>query len=242
MIMLICSVISIILCKKNKDDLFGVFFIITGMAVAFFDFLTTETITLLVPLLVILWMKHIDGKDSPRADKNTGFFNRENVRLSIKSSVLWLAGYVGMWSAKWILCSIIMKENAFPYVTEHVAERLTGETGIADISTGRFLAGAITRNIGCLFPLGYGAAGVIGFIAIILIAAYIGFVYRRDGSDAKFICLIAIIGFVPYIRYLILHNHSYVHCFFTYRAQYATVTAIVLIIGELLRRKTDQPK
>lgn len=31
---------------------------------------------------------------------------------------------------------------------------------------------------------------------------------------------------VPYIRYLVLHNHSYLHCFFTYRAQMETVPQI----------------
>ena len=39
--------------------------------------------------------------------------------------------------------------------------------------------------------------------------------------------------FVPYARYIILHNHSYIHCFFTYRAQAATVAAAVLIIHYL---------
>lgn len=41
-------------------------------------------------------------------------------------------------------------------------------------------------------------------------------------------------GLVPYIRYLVLHNHSYLHCFFTYRAQMATVLAIVLILEEVV--------
>ena len=37
---------------------------------------------------------------------------------------------------------------------------------------------------------------------------------------------------IPYIRYIVLHNHSYVHSFFTYRAQMATIIAVVLIVGE----------
>ena len=135
-----------------------------------------------------------------------------------------------MWVMKWVLCSVVMKENALPYVTEHVAERLDGDAGVGTL---QLITGAVTENIGCLFPLGYGAWGVIGFILLILVAAYRGFVYRRNGIDRGFILLLALIGLVPYVRYLVLHNHSYIHCFFTYRAQFATVAAIVLIISAM---------
>ena len=39
-----------------------------------------------------------------------------------------------------------------------------------------------------------------------------------------------LVGIIPYIRYLVLANHSYLHCFFTFRAQFATVMALALIL------------
>ena len=80
------------------------------------------------------------------------------------------------------------------------------------------------------------AVGVIGFIALILFALYVGFVYRQDRVDRGFIVLATIIALVPYVRYLVLHNHSYIHCFFTFRAQAATVMAIVLIIARFTQK------
>ena len=251
MLMLICSIIAVVLYRKKQERYYGAFFAITGMATSFLDFLTTETITLCLPLLVILWLGR--GNSGERAfEKNEestikkpenayttgqkkslripGWFRRNDVQTAAKCAASWLAGYAGMWSAKWFLCSIVMKENALPYVSEHVAERLSGTMGV---DTEHFIIGAIIKNISCLFPLGYGTLSVIAFTAIILYAVYRGYVYRRGTNDICRILLISLIGLVPYARYIILHNHSYIHCFFTYRAQAATVAAAVLIIHYL---------
>ena len=233
MIMLICSIIAAILCKKEYREYYAVFFAITGMATSFVDFLTTETITLLIPLLVILWLERNRHADSIGKPFVKSFIKREDFRMTLKCALSWLAGYVCMWGSKWILCSIVMKENALPYVTEHVAERRGGGVGVG---TAEFITGAVTRNIGCLFPLGYGAIGATGFIALILFALYRGFVYRQDNADRGFIVLAALIALVPWLRYLVLHNHSYIHFFFTFRAQAATIMAVVLITARLTEK------
>ena len=257
MLMLIGSITAMILYGKGLGKYYGVFFALMGMATSFLDFLTTETITLLMPLLTLLWLGHYgsEGNTSGDLDAAKGaaaqttpgskagdvgnapsrirvFICRRDLRMALACSVCWLLGYALMWASKWVLCSAVMRENAMPYVSEHVAERLSGDMGVG---TAAFIAGAVTRNISCLFPLGYGAVSVIGFIALIVFALYRGFVYRRDGADVGFIVLMALIGLIPYVRYLVLHNHSYIHYFFTYRAQAATVMAIVLIVAALCR-------
>ncbi len=224
LLMLILSILAILLYRKKMEDHYTVFFAVAGMITSFVDFLTTETITLLVPLLVILWLGRKDNSSD-------AFFKRKDVRMSLFSSIAWVLGYVCMWGMKWLMCSVVMQENAMPYVGEHVSERLGGDMGV---SLASFLTGAVTRNIACLFPLGYGALGVMGFTIIVLSAVYIGFVYRRDGFDRGGVILLALVGLVPYVRYLVLHNHSYIHYFFTFRAQFATVAAVVLIIAALV--------
>ena len=62
---------------------------------------------------------------------------------------------------------------------------------------------------------------------------YIAYVYRVKGADKKQILMYVFIGCIPYIRYLVLHNHAYLHNFFTYRAQLATILAMILILEEL---------
>ena len=91
----------------------------------------------------------------------------------------------------------------------------------------------MTRNIGCLFPLEYGVAGKIAGAALLLAVIYVAYVYHRKQICKEWILLYALFGLVPYVRYIVLHNHSYLHFFFTYRAQMATVLAVVLILEEL---------
>jgi hypothetical protein len=153
---------------------------------------------------------------------------------SLKLAVLWAVGYAGMWIMKWFLASIVLGEDVMPYITDHIAERI-GDTRGQDLFS--FMTGILPRNIGCLFPLGYGGIGVICTILLIVGTAYVCFVYRTKGADIKTIILYAISGILPYIRYLVLLNHSYLHYFFTYRAQAASVLAVCLIISELTDRR-----
>lgn len=97
----------------------------------------------------------------------------------------------------------------------------------------QYIFGAIWNNIKCLFPFEYGMIGALIGSVLVLLVLYIGYVYRGKKIDRKCVLLYALIGLIPYIRYVVLHNHSYLHCFFTYRAQMATILAIVLILEQL---------
>ncbi len=222
-LMLVSSCLAVVLYKKGRTDWYKALFFITGMATSFTDFLTTETLTLLVPLITIIWLLKKESKGS------SDLFKR-----AVMMTILWACGYVIMWVAKWILCSAVFGENAMPYVTEHVSERLGGDIGL---NMWQYITGAIIRNIGCLFPLGYGAVGGIIFIALMIFAAYRGYVYKRGSVNGYLVTALSVIAVIPYIRYIVLHNHSYIHYFFTYRAQTATVMAIVLIVWAITEKK-----
>ena len=220
-LMLVFSSASLILVRRGKRGAYGILLLIAGMVTNYFDFLTAETLTLLVPLLLILWSVPERG--------------RERIGICIDGALSWSAGYVGMWILKWVLASLILGESAMPYVTEHIEERLGGDLGL---NIWQYMTGAVWRNIICLFPVGYGAFGAFAAILLLVFAAYRGYVYHVRDLDRGFILLCVIIGLIPYIRYLVLHNHSYLHCFFTFRAQAATVLAVIMILGELRGKRT----
>lgn len=226
MLMLICSIATVVMHKKEMDGCYDLLFILSGMTTAFFDFLTTETLTLLVPLLLILWF--MQYRDVSPKDK---------ILLPLKYAICWGVSYVAMWASKWLLTSVVMKENALPYVLEHVEERIGGDLGLG---LGQYITGALIRNIGCLFPLGYGAIGVIAFIAVIIYAFYRAYVYRGNAVDKRLILVMTLAGLVPFVRYMVLHNHSYIHCFFTYRAMIATVMSAVMIVSLITKRRYDR--
>lgn len=224
--MMIASIIGLLLAVKQKCQLLGVFFMITGMVTVYFDFLTTETLTLLIPLLLILRVFR-------RQDKS----GKELWINGLKFGATWGIGYLGMWVMKWFLASIALKENVLPYVTGHVTERINGAVSGYHI-TGNTYLDTLLLNLRNLFPYEYGLSGavlVVAFIfAVIVLPVVAGHVKMRKNVRASNVLLFAAIGLVPYVRYLILHNHSYIHSFFTYRAQAATVLALCFIILDLV--------
>lgn len=221
MIMLVMSIIMVLLCNKGKWESMGMLLLVCGMITSYMDFLTTELITLFVPLLIALWFNMRENQENSKSSV---------IKTAVRYTLLWGIGYIGMWALKWLLAGVVMQENIIPYLSEHISERLGGDVGIGLF---KYLWGAIANNVSSLFVFDYGMTGiVVGLIAVVF-TAYILFVYRKKEIDITRILLYLCIGVIPYIRYLVLHNHSYLHYFFTYRTQIITVISIVLIIGEL---------
>ena len=215
LLMLIYSIIAWECALHEKTKLYGIMFMIFGMFTSYFDFLTTETLTLTVPLLLILYLEKEDA-----------------VRLTIKNSICWLIGYAGAWSMKWVIASLVLKENAMPYVTEHIAERLGGADNTPD-NLFVYIFEAVFRNIKLLLPLEYGVTGLMIGIGLILLYLYLIFVYREKGYDKRRVIALCLIALIPYVRYMVLHNHAYLHSHFTYRAQLSSILALILIMREL---------
>ena len=221
LLMLITSIVVVVVANRKQYSRMGYVFLVAGMLTSYFDFLTSETLSLTVPMLIgirILFSqeKYDEGKPYKKA---------------ATWAILWLAGYVGMWVMKWMISSIVLGENVLPYVVEHIKERTVG-----DMYSNVFLfyAESIWRNITCLFPLAYGIPGKILFAILIVVTTYIIFVYRKKNVDKKRIWMFAVIGLIPIIRYIVLGNHSILHSTFTYRALFATVMSLIFIIYEVI--------
>ncbi|MBP3205473.1 MAG: hypothetical protein J6M66_08625 [Lachnospiraceae bacterium] len=232
LLMLIDSLIILGLAWMGKREWYGIAFLCFGMIANFFDFLTTETLTLTVPLLLVLWVEKRKEGIYPAVLEDRIRIQRKAEPVIIRALGAWGVGYAANWILKWVLASWVLGENVSPYVAGHVAERI-GMTGQGAVGSGRYLAGTLLRNVKCLFPIEYGMGGILAWIMLMLGCLYLAFVYRKDGVDNRQVLRYAMIAAIPYVRYLILLNHSYLHYFFTYRAQFSTVLAVVMILDEL---------
>ncbi len=225
------SIIGILFVRKGHENRLFSLFLISGMVTSFLDFLTTETLTLLVPLLLVSACR-----ESEDDDDKSGRLCTKGAR-PLWCSLLWAVGYVGMWVMKWVLASVVLRENVMQYVSGHVSERI-GDT--EEFTLLEYMRNAVGRNVSCLFPAEYGPAGkVIPLVVLFILVAFV-VVFRRKKIDFGRIALYAAIGLVPYVRYIMLRNHSYLHFFFTYRAQAATVLALFMILWEIIElRRTE---
>ncbi|MGN0437303.1 MAG: hypothetical protein ACI4F4_02185 [Lachnospiraceae bacterium] len=228
LLMLVMSMIGALLMKQKKYNRVGLLFLVGGMLTCYLDFLSTETLTLTVPLLIMLWM---EGKQKTQEDTKSTF------RLAGTSIISWGFGYAGMWIMKWILASVVLSKNVMPYVSKHMEERISGNIGVRPI---QYIWGAIWNNVKCLFPFEYGIIGALVGLSLVLFVIYTGYVYHGQHVNKKRILMYVFIGLIPYFRYVVLHNHSYLHYFFTYRAQMAMVVAVVMILEELVKEKSER--
>ena len=218
LVMFVAAIIGLRLPEKH----IGNFFLITGMVAAYLDFLTTETLTLLIPLLFILRIRSRQGKGDSWA-------------ITIKSCILWGIGYLGMWVSKWILASVILNQNVMPMVTDHIDERLNGSFGLSGFA---FIKAAFARNLKCLFPYEYGISGAVLVFVFIIVVVIIPVAKDRmkirEKINTHIIPIYVFIALIPFIRFAVLRNHSYAHRFFTHRALASTILALCFIVLECI--------
>lgn len=100
----------ILLCKKKID--MALFFDTIGVLNCFFDFLTTEIITLFVPLALYLII-----------NKNSDI--KGNFKDTVKYSLVWFAGYVFSWIYKWMLAVFSCGMPAFKLALSQATYRVT---------------------------------------------------------------------------------------------------------------------
>ena len=199
----------------------------------FFDFLTTETLTVTMPLLFLLILRYEKGELDDL---------KQEVKRILAGLFCWGISYTVMFAAKWLLSAILLGRQAFGEAMSAAGERIggtvhLGNTNLDPEATGmqRFL-GALIRNQGSLFPfhhtmrMGTAALAFLGVLALCLSLIYL---FRSKKFEGRLLLLGLLLGAIPYLRYMVLENHSYMHYFFTYRAQLVTITMLLFVTYEL---------
>lgn len=199
---------------------------VSGVIVCFVDFLTAETLAVTIPLFVLLVLRYEDGQLQELSCE---------VKRFGSLGLIWISSYALMFLVKWGLCAILFGFDSLRDILSHAGERFLGTVNIGNTNLDpvatpreRFL-GALGRNQGCLFPFRDNMNMRIAmalFVVIICILLIIIYVFHRKDFSGKMLVLCILLGAVPYVRYIVLQNHAYVHYFFTYRAQLVTITSM----------------
>lgn len=221
---------------RNNSAL-SILAVISGVMIAFFDFLTAETLTILIPLLVVFIIRKQDG-EFPGL--------RGSLVLTLKCGSAWLISYAGTFLAKWGLASLVTGENKFSAALTSAEVRFIGEAEtlnpveqfflapIANLST---LFGGVKRVEWSAF------AG--GLIISALVFGAVFYLFRsQERFDRDFTLTMLILGALPFVRFFVLNNHSYLHEFFTYRALASSILAVFAMLWfsvEFRRKKKNPP-
>lgn len=216
---------------------------VSGVVTCFVDLLTTETLTVTIPLLFLMILLYEKGK--LRGIK-------VEIRYLACCGITWCLSYAGMFLFKWLLAAIVLGTDAFTVALGAAGKRLGGAVTTeyagsdAAVNLGERIIGILYRNQGSLFPFKEKMTMGVSlwlFFGVCFLCFAIVYLLRPKKLPFNIIVTCLLLGAVPYVRYLVLQNHSYVHYFFTYRAQLVTVVAILYctwqfgLKGIIIRKK-----
>lgn len=219
--------------ERKGDSWLTLLSVAGGVAIAFFDFLTTETVVLLLPLILVVAVR---AKENRLGDFKT------NLRLLSGCGICWLSAYAGTFLVKWTAASLATGSNKFLLAFTSVEERMTGSlSGEGSDNSLLRIPQAVIANLTMMFggehrvEPGRVAVGLL--LAVLLLGSLLYLFYKKSNLCA--IKLLVLLGSVVFLRYSILNNHSYLHEFFTYRALISPSMAV--LAGAVLSMQIPRP-
>jgi len=208
-----------VLLNKNPNNKY--IFFITGTAIVF-NFHCYPLLTLGIPLITHICLY------------NRSFI--ENIKCVLKNSLLWIFGYVGMQSTKWILASIFTPYNILAHSWQHVLHRLRGNFEIGNYVGGITYQNTLLHNF---YEYQYKSTlYYLAFFILTLIIAYFIKPYKIQYNKKLFIILG--IGLMPFVWYFVLMQHTFIHHFFTHKTLIVTIYALLTAIVCCMQNKTTK--
>ena len=209
----------LLLCNEKlrmEKNLTILFFVTVGMLTSFIDLLSAPLLTLGIPLIFFVILT--EAKTYRKAFIDV-----------VLPSICWGTGYAGMWSAKWILGTIILKRN----VLAEAMGAATARSGIVIQEEGGIEINGLSPIMVTLRILASKPFLIIFSVTlfIILLFCIYNVIQKRKFNflsprNMQFL----IIAIYPIIWSQVLKNHTYVHSWFTYRIWSISVFAIALFL------------
>lgn len=218
---MVAFIVTIIVLKVDNGDNKKIYYIlfVSGMLTCFFDFLTVELLSVILPLIMILIKRNRNGEIKNK---------KEIVKFIVISILIWGIAYIGMFIAKWIITSIVLQKN---YIIDSIHKAQVRANGqVMNTTMSEMLIEAVRRNFISLYPLNLLKRKYIAYILVPISTIIMVLITRYRKRDNAYFYGLLIISLIPYIRYLVLVNHSYKHFFFTYRLQYVTIIAWIMLL------------
>lgn len=218
-----------IVCKQDwleQKYRYFYFFLITGMLTSYFDLLTYPLFTWGIP---IVWYLIMESDSS-----NT--LNTSNVLKPLKkvvaTGIAWVLGYGIMWAGKWVLATLILKENVIESAFREILLRSGADN---DVTFG------VTNHLYAIYMnwkhYNY-KLYVLILLAWLAFWLFMGFI---KGWKCTAKCpAYFLIGCSSFVWYVVLFNHTGIHHAFTYRILGISICAFFAIVIESIQTSSEK--
>lgn len=179
-------------------------FMVVGSLTAFLDMITVPTLTLGLPLAVLVWQ---------RAEGHIG----KGVRSIFSLAIVWLLGYTFTWASKWGLATWLTGEDVF--ASAYGQARMWSDDGEA------WLLRAVVTNVAHLRKW-----YILMPMAILLLLALV--CHKRAGRPVA--VQLAIVAAIPLVYYLLMPHPAAWHNWYNYRALATMLAAAFLAVAAMV--------
>lgn len=223
--------------ERKKEDVLIYLSVAGGVLIAFFDFLTTETVVIILPFILVIAVR--------TAENRLGSF-KENICMLAECGFCWLSAYAGTFLIKWFAASAVTGTDKFLKAFSSAGERFAGNLQMAGAENPVLrIPMAVAANLTVLFG-GQNrmelSRVMIGLLLVFLVLGSVMYLVYKKESNKDGIKLLLLLGFVVFFRYMVLGNHSYLHEFFTYRALISPIMAIMAVVILSAKRSCEKIK
>lgn len=228
-VVLFATIMVLYLYPKTYDAALHMF--IVGGVTCYLDLFVTPLLTYVFIMGMLLIIEYKNNQD------RTFLYY---LKKTVHGSIGWLMGYFILWISKWIFSSIILKENLYNDIISEMSKMsAVGTIAWAPTSKLGLVRASVLFNMENMFPINFllvlkNRGGMFSFLlfSIICVSLIVMIIIRIKNSDKKSITLILlIVSMAPYVWYIVLHTHSFVHYWMTYRLQCGTVFLLLSILG-----------
>lgn len=215
------AVLFIILLRHDwleKREHYPELFLMIGIMVAYFDFLTYPVVTLGFPLCALFLMN--------REEKI-----KKSVGRTILCSGCWALGYVSMWASKWVLADLTLRTGTIKSAFSSILGWTEAIGGRPRISGGFYVIGLNLQEYKFwIYPV---------LVSVLVLFDIVAFVWtsRRTSFKRAVVCSVPylLISCIPFVWYTVVQHHSGMHIAFTFRIISVAALALGAIGLRLMR-------
>lgn len=194
--------------KWEEKGWYAYVFLVIGMVTSYVDFLTYPIVTLGIPMVMYFVLS--------KGDKI-----KQMLGKVIAYSVTWGIGYIGMWASKWLIGSLVLKENILQDAGNTLAQRVDAITYDSRLLS---FFSVVWYNMKMYKALPYILLVVVLLVSVVVLA--IKYPVVKNKKQMLIGCLpYIVISLMPFVWYAVALNHSGEHYMFTFRALIVMVFA-----------------
>lgn len=219
-IMLIAMIVTVWKIDGWSFKQMMILFLLTGILTSYFDLLTFPVVTLGVPAGLYFAI---------RSQEQERYFTE--IRDLMGVSCFWGIGYLGMWAGKWLMATLITGNNVFLNAYQQIRFRSsTNQDGYVFT-----IEEMLSKNWKTYF-----ASPVVTILWLSCLVLFILLVNRYGTQLLRKCVPLFLVILMPFVWYIVVSNHSFIHYFFTYRNCAISIFAFLCIVFKYVDQYVDR--